>query len=142
MNRIKIAETLSTLYGHRLEMRLEEEERVERERKSEKEMEMDRRWFKDRINEIEECWENIKNRCSERRVSTDEDWNWTPEVEWKFLTQSQEGRDELTQWAKDYYTERWFAWEERNIRGLERIDMMAEVMTERQREMYGCKFPS
>ena len=133
MNKIKIAETLSTLYGHRLEMQLEEEERVERERKSEKEMEMDRRWFKDRINEIEECWENIKNRCAERRVSTDV--ISCPAIKTRFLTQSQEGRDELTQWATDYYAERWFAWEERNIRELERIDMMAEVMTERRREM-------
>ena len=133
MNKIKIGATLSTLYGHRLEMQLEEEKRVERETKSDKEMETDRRRRKDRIDELEEYWEKIKNRCAERRVSTDV--TWCPEIMWRLLTRSQEGRDEFTQWAADYYTERWLEWEERNIRELERIDMMAEVMTERRRDM-------
>ena len=136
LNKITIERTLSVLYEKRREMQLEEKKRVERETEAEKEIEMDRRRSRERINKLEECWENTKSWCAERSVSTSgEDWNWCPEVEWKFLTQSQEGRDELTQWAEDYYSERWLAWEERNIRKLERIDTKAEVMTERRREM-------
>ena len=136
MNRRTIEATLLGLYKKKLEMQQEEEKRIKREKEEEKEMERDRRRSRDKINELEECWEGTKRWCAESSVGTSgEIWNWCPEVEWRFLTQGQKRREELTQWAEEYYTERWVAWEGRNMRDLEIIDRKAEVMTERRKEM-------
>ena len=120
-------------------MQLEEQKRVESEKETEKAMETDRRQSREIINGLEESWEATKSWCAESSTSmSGKHWNWTPEIKWEnweFLTQNKERREELTQWAEEYYLQRWFAWEERNLRELERIDMKAEVMAERRKEM-------
>jgi len=146
LTKIKIGNNLSGLYEKRLETQLEEEKRVERETKSEEEEKIkqakkaeeetiqDKNRSKEIVEWNEECWERTMIWCEAMNVST-QDIDWCPDAEWEFVTQCRKKREELSAWSEACYTARWIDWEEKNRSTLDKLDRIAELMTERRKEM-------